>query len=1326
MSLNDKLLQGAAAAAGGLTPSEHFGVMLYEGDGSSSHSINGGKYGAAANFNGSSSTIVIPNSIEQPLIFAKEFGVSMWFNLASLPTGSDEDFLISLYQEGYLDIRIKANGVIQGKVAEETTGTDRIVTSANSVISANTWYHVVWTGETNNLILYVNGSSVATGSTWNGTYYHSNAGCRIGSKSGPSYYFNGKIDQTRIFQKYLSSSEVSTLYAETTSTVTSLDPLSEDTTDTLQVLGDTSCIALYKFENNEDDESGNYNGTGTTVQYAAGRYGQAASFNGTDSVVTGTAQNVGSSFSVSAWIYPASYGEHNFFNLWESSSDLFQIGLSDSTNEKLKIAAKSSNTWYVYTTTASPITSLNQWYHIVVNRSSSDLKIYVNGAFLESANNYYNKTYNTFNIGAGKSTSTNSFFDGKIDQLRVFNKTLSASEVTTLYNENSLVASYRFEGNSNDDTRNYDGTATNVTYEYGLGFKPDLVWIKPRSFADNHALADSTRGTGKVIVSNTNSAENNLGLASFDTGGFTLANPNWNNINSDGHDFVAWCWKANGGTTSSNTDGSVTSTVQANTDAGFSIIKYTGTSASSQSVGHNLSSAPEIVFIKSLSTTDGWIVWYPGAGTDKWLELNSNSGSQTGATWGGVPTSTVVHLQNGPSARSSGNGNNYIAYAFHSVDSFSKIGTYTGTGDADDRPIIETGFEPAFVMIKSVSTGGSDPYNWNIYDNKRNKTNPRNLILEADTSDIDLTASTTYIDFLSNGFQIGPATSGRVNGSGVTYIYMAFAADPDTEAPTVAKSFGVQAYTGINAAQSIDGLGFRPNLVWIKDRDTAGCYHRLIDDVKGLDQIIFSNATNAASTNATNITSFDSNGFTIGTADCVGGANTRDFIAWAWKANDNEPTLFGGPAKAVYKFEDNGNDVTGNNNATATSITYGTGKFNKGAIFNGTTSNFKTGSSFTGTNGGSFSLSCWVKIDNITGVENILLGRFSYTTSDKQFILRVNNGGTITLNVYNSSGTGESITTTDTLSIDTWYHIVAVVDGTKKSLYIDGQLSKSETGSISSNSSATGFLEIGGSGHLPASDSGRLDGMMDQVRIYNGAVSDIGVAALYAETVNDNDDLTLGGPPETIISANANAGFSIVKYTGTGGNTSVPHGLSATPELILIKNLDSATNWNGWTPVSGTSNYISLNLTAELKTTTGTSGFSNGAPTSTVVNLDGSVWSNESGSEHIMYCWHSVSGYSKIGSYSGDGTTTKTITTGFQPDFVLIKITDQADNWVILDSVRGGSKNIKPNSSVVEATESGTNVEFISTGFKLIGSGPGLGQTNGNGNSYIYAAFKIN
>jgi hypothetical protein len=226
-----------------------------------------------------------------------------------------------------------------------------------------------------------------------------------------------------------------------------------------------------------------------------------------------------------------------------------------------------------------------------------------------------------------------------------------------------------------------------------------------------------------------------------------------------------------------------------------------------------------------------------------------------------------------------------VAYCFSSVAEFSKFGSYTGTGSATDKPIINTGFEPAFVMIKAVSTGGSSPYNWSMYDNKRNTSNPRDKILEANKNDDEITASTTYVDFLTNGFQIGPATSGRVNGTGVTYLYMAFASDSST-APVLANSFGLSLYTGTSATHAITGLGFSPSLVWIKDRGNAE-QHVLNDSSRGATRDLSSNTTAAETTRATGFLSFDSDGFTLGTdgGGLVNDSSRGPYVAWAWKAN---------------------------------------------------------------------------------------------------------------------------------------------------------------------------------------------------------------------------------------------------------------------------------------------------------------------------------------------------------------------------------------------------------------------------------------------------------
>ena len=283
MSLNDKLLK-AAAAAGGITPSEHFGVVLYEGDGSSSYSINGGKFGAGAYFDGSNSTISTPITTNY-----SNLSISCWVYFNALPTGGADATLVSkgFYSSGsnteYVHLRYE-NSQNQFTFALRKNSSYNQQALSGVVASINTWYHVVGTLDSSgNAQIYVNGTA-GTGITSVPTMTNTND-FEIGSFGTTVAILNGKIDQVRIFTKELSSSEVSTLYAETADTVESLDPLSEDTTDTLQVLGDTSCVALYKLENDETDKSGNYNGTGTAIQYAAGRYGQGAVFSASDSKI---------------------------------------------------------------------------------------------------------------------------------------------------------------------------------------------------------------------------------------------------------------------------------------------------------------------------------------------------------------------------------------------------------------------------------------------------------------------------------------------------------------------------------------------------------------------------------------------------------------------------------------------------------------------------------------------------------------------------------------------------------------------------------------------------------------------------------------------------------------------------------------------------------------------------------------------------------------------------------------------------------------------------------------------------------------------------------
>jgi hypothetical protein len=319
------------------------------------------------------------------------------------------------------------------------------------------------------------------------------------------------------------------------------------------------------------------------------------------------------------------------------------------------------------------------------------------------------------------------------------------------------------------------GSSQNITNDGNSDLKPDWVWIKERGQANNHKIYDSTRGTTKFLVSATTDAEgtDSNGLTAFLTDGFTLGGGGSHNASSN--TYVGWQWKANGGTTSSNNDGSYTSTIQANTTAGFSIVKYGDASSFSAStpatVGHGLGNTPKWIVIKNLDGTRSWGVHHVsnGAGKIIYLDLTNAVANSTGFDNGTLPTSSVFTVN----TLNVANGNNleYIAYCFAEIQGFSKFGSYTGNGDADG-PFVYTGFKPAWVMIKvsSGNTGG-----WDIYDSKRLTFNPNEEVLQANASSAE--ASDDAIDLLSNGFKIRN-TTGNQNGSGNTHIYMAFAEHP--------------------------------------------------------------------------------------------------------------------------------------------------------------------------------------------------------------------------------------------------------------------------------------------------------------------------------------------------------------------------------------------------------------------------------------------------------------------------------------------------------------------------------------------------------------------
>ena len=305
----------------------------------------------------------------------------------------------------------------------------------------------------------------------------------------------------------------------------------------------------------------------------------------------------------------------------------------------------------------------------------------------------------------------------------------------------------------------------------GVEFQPDFTWIKARNQAYNHFLFDAVRGVQKRIKTNSTDAESTVtGLTSFDTDGFGLGSNV--DMNGSGVNFESWNWKA-GGTASSNTDGSITSSVSANQDAGFSIVSYTGTETNA-TVGHGLGVAPKVVIVKKTSGTGDWYVYHGAISgmSGGYITLNNTDGFYTNVTtfWNGDHSSTVVDL--GSNNNSNGSSDNMIAYCFAEKQGYSKFGSYTGNGNADGT-FVYTGFSPAFIMIKCTDLARV----WRMWDNKRDAINPNTANLQAQASDAEYDDPAVSIDFLSSGFKVR-STDSSYNGSGNSYIYMAFAEQP--------------------------------------------------------------------------------------------------------------------------------------------------------------------------------------------------------------------------------------------------------------------------------------------------------------------------------------------------------------------------------------------------------------------------------------------------------------------------------------------------------------------------------------------------------------------
>ena len=666
----------------------------------------------------------------------------------------------------------------------------------------------------------------------------------------------------------------------------------------------------------------------------------------------------------------------------------------------------------------------------------------------------------------------------------------------------------------------------------GLEFDPDFVWIKNRGAGGyHHDLYDTVRGDNLRMFSSQTSSET-TGYLQFTTNGFNLTSGGGANTLSEDH--VAWCWKA-GGKAVSNTAGTgITSSVSASS-TGFSIVKWTTTTTGTHTVGHGLNvngvaTKPGLMILKNISNgSTNWFVYTDLIdGSMDFLYLNGSSNKADSSL--SVPTTTTFQQGNlgGVSA-----GNTGLAYLFASVPGFQKIGTYSGNGNSNG-PFIYTGFKPAWVIIKSASTGNSG--DWMIVDNARNTENTRNARIDANTNDGE--ATDAIMDFHSNGFKLITSSAAK-NRDGYKFIYLAIAEDPakyaqgtgvesDTE-KFLEKGAGETSYpednfktvhwTGNGGLQNIDDVGFKPGFVWTQAR-SFGNYPQAFDSIRGVTKEIEPATTSGEATNADSLTSFTNNGFILGSSNNVN-QNTSTYKAWCWKAGDTtvtkKPTytsagILTSNLALHYNFADSntyagtGTDLTNIatsstvSNALQNSPTFVDRSYGNYFDLDGTNDYIRT--DWQQNSSTTMTFETWQWVDNDSSYRYIW-GDFNTAGANTsgRFGTRIYNDNQVT--VFIGNGTNDSAFTSGILDytpyLEKWTHFVWTINGTTGKLYINGILMSVKTFTNSIAANGTNNMALGNyTGGAITTQT--FDGKFGQARIYTAELTQAQIRANYDAT----------------------------------------------------------------------------------------------------------------------------------------------------------------------------------------------------------------------------------
>ena len=851
--------------------------------------------------------------------------------------------------------------------------------------------------------------------------------------------------------------------------------------------------------------------------------------------------------------------------------------------------------------------------------------------------------------------------------------------------------------NEGFDAVTYSGTGS--TNAISLNFQPDFVWIKRRNGANAHALFDSIRGVTKVLESSNSGAEktNDPAITSFDTNGFTVGGT-YGQTNASGGTYAAWAWKA-GGTASSNSDGSITSSVSANTTYGFSVVSYTGNGTNGATVGHGLGQVPKWIVIKSRNRADNWRVYHSGIGETKSLFLSTQGAADTASTyWNNTaPTSSVFSLGTDSGVNTSSDP--LIAYCWSEVSGFSKFGSYTGNGSATTGPIITTGFKPRYILIKA-DIAGED---WVILDTARDSGNPVDQVFFANTADAEITNSAYNTEFQVDGFQL-KNTNPRFNTSGETYIYAAFASKPSGEVIdslidtptnyTAGSGNNGGNYATANALDNggqtlsngnLDVTGISSN--WRSTRGSIG-----MSSGKFYWEVTIG-FTNSASNQSL---------LGIATADATLSNNYASVGAYGWEYYSNNGNKFHNASNPSYGAAYTNGDVIGvafdADNGTLTFYKNGT---SQGTAYTGLTSGpYFPSFSLYGTSLVSFNAGQRpFAISSVpTGYASLCTANLpDPTIADGSTVFDVRSGLTAQFTISDLNFAADLVVAKSTSNSEYWI----VVDVVRSFI---GGLRFNATNAESSGNAIT---SVGATGYQSDSNwfsTGRTYATFN----WNAGTT----------TATNND-----GSIASSVRANPSAGFSIVTYSGnsTSGAT-IGHGLNAAPEFVVVKARNTTQGWCVYHSALGATKYLQLDTASGASTYSGT--WNNTAPTNSVFTVGNDNIVN-TGYNYVAYCFAPVDGYSSFGSYVGTGTSDNSapfVYTGFRPRFLLWKPITGSTDWVLVDSARSTynvlDKYLLPDTDGAEGTL--TLLDFCSNGFKLRTSTTG---NNTSGTDVVWAAF---